>query len=214
MKKEKKIIELSFKEEVGNTVSHGIMAILLLFFLPYVAVHAYIKGGPLLSATESIYIISIFLMFISSTLYHAMAYDTKHKQIFQILDHIFIYVAIAGTYTPIAIYSIPGWLGYVVVALQWIMVLFGILYKSLSRNSIPKVSLTIYLIMGWTAIILIPDLMRNTSILFVSLIGLGGVFYSIGAWFYAQKKPYYHLIWHFFINAAAISHMIAIVWVM
>lgn len=209
----KKIVNrLSFGEELGNALSHGIPASLLLCFLPYVAIHSYLKGGVVLTITTSIYIISIFLMLLSSTLYHSMAYDTKHKQIFQILDHSFIFVAIAGSYTPIAIYVLPNWIGYSIVIIQWLMVIFGIIYKCFAKKKNSKLSLAIYLVMGWMAIIIIPELISKTSPIFLSLLILGGVFYSIGAWFYAQKKPYYHLIWHFFIVAASLSHLIAIIW--
>lgn len=211
----KKILKLSLGEEVANSITHGVMSLLLLGLLPYVAVRSYIKAGALLSASNSVFVISLFMMFIGSTLYHAMAYDTKHKFVFRILDHIFIYVAIAGTYTPIALYVIGGKLGWLIVIIQWLMVLFGILYKSLSRKSMPTISVTIYLVMGWMAVLLIPSLIKNTSPLFIGLIVLGGVLYSIGTWFYMrQERPYYHTIWHVFINLAALSHFIAIVFVM
>ncbi|CAM3584438.1 hemolysin III family protein [Erysipelothrix urinaevulpis] len=211
----KQKLKLSFGEEVANSTSHGLMSLLALFALPYVAVKAYLSGGVLLSASSSIFVISIFMMFLGSTLYHAMAFDTQHKFVFRILDHIFIYVAIAGTYTPIALYAIGGKLGWFIVIVQWLMVLFGILYKSLSRKSIPTISVTIYLVMGWMAVLLIPSLIKNTSSLFLALIVLGGVLYSIGTWFYMrQERPYYHTVWHLFINLAATAHFIAIVFVM
>lgn len=215
MSKEKSmqnLIKLSFGEEVGNSITHGVMSLLLLFFLPYGAILSYEKGGVLLAAGTSIFIISIFLMFLTSCLYHAMAYDTPHKYVFRILDHIFIYFAIAGSYTPIALYAIGGWRGWVILIVQWSMVLFGILYKSIAQKSIPKLSVLIYLSMGWAALFFIPQLIQNTSLLFMGLIVLGGVLYSVGSWFYMQKtRPYFHLIWHIFINLAALTHFIAIV---
>lgn len=209
------LVKLSFGEEIGNSVSHGVMCVLLLFLLPYVAVISYLKGGAVLAASESIFIISMFLMFLASTLYHTMAYDTKHKYVFRKLDHIFIYVAIAGSYTPIALTIVGGPLGWTIFGLQWICVLFGIIYKSLSTNKGPRASIIIYLVMGWCAVLFIPQILEKTSVLFMGLIVLGGVFYTIGAWFYKQKdRPYFHFIWHLFINAACISHFIAIVFLM
>lgn len=205
-------IQLSFGEELGNSISHGVMSALLLFSLPFVAMFGYAKGGFVLGTGYGIFVISLFLMFTSSTLYHAMAYETKHKYVLRILDHIFIYVAIAGSYTPVCLYVIGGTFGYVLLFLQWSMVLIGILYKSIAQKSIPKLSVTIYLIMGWTAIVALPTLIRNSNIWFLSLIVLGGVLYSVGAWFYMQKdRPYFHFIWHLFIIAASIAHFIAII---
>lgn len=208
----KNLIQLSFGEELGNSITHGVMSLLLLFALPYVAVFSYLKGGALLALGTSVFIISIFLMFLTSCLYHAMAYDTPHKYVLRILDHIFIYFAIAGSYTPIALYAIGGWQGWLILVIQWSMVLFGILYKSIAQKSIPKLSVLIYLCMGWTALLFIPKLLASTSGLFLGLIVLGGVFYSVGAGFYMQKsRPYFHFIWHLFINLAALAHFVAIV---
>jgi len=208
----KNLIQLSFGEELGNSITHGVMSLLLLFALPYVAVFSYLKGGVLLALGTSVFIISIFLMFLTSCLYHAMAYDTPHKYVLRILDHIFIYFAIAGSYTPIALYAIGGWQGWLILVIQWSMVLFGILYKSIAQKSIPKLSVLIYLCMGWTALLFIPKLLASTSGLFLGLIVLGGVFYSVGAGFYMQKsRPYFHFIWHLFINLAALAHFVAIV---
>ena len=202
-------------EEVANTISHGVMAVAMLLALPFAAVWSYLHATaePALSSFGvSVFIISLFMMFLISTLYHSMHPTSHHKEIFHILDHIFIYFAIAGSYTPIALSVIGGWQGTLIVILQWSMVLFGIFYKSLSRRSIPAVSLTIYLIMGWTIVLFFPLFWRNASLPLLTLIAAGGVFYTIGAWFYAKKGfRYHHLVWHLLINVAVICHFIAIV---
>ena len=205
-------IKLSFGEELGNSITHGVMSFLLLLGLPIASIYGYTKGGWTLGVGYGIFIISLFMMFTSSTLYHAMAYDTKHKYVFRILDHIFIYVAIAGTYTPVCLYVIGGPFGYTILIVQWLMVLFGILYKSIAQKSLPKLSVSIYLIMGWAALIALPHMIRHSNFWFVFLIAFGGVPYSVGAWFYMQKdRPYFHMIWHLFINFASLSHFIAII---
>ncbi|MFR9671269.1 MAG: hemolysin III family protein, partial [Rikenellaceae bacterium] len=164
------------------------------------------------SVGVSTFAISIFLMFLFSTLYHSMSPTSKHKEIFHILDHIFIYVAIAGSYTPIALSVIGGWQGWLIVALQWLMVIFGVFYKSLSRRSIPALSLTIYLVMGWTLVLFFPLFLAHASTPLLIFIGIGGLFYTVGAYFYAKKGfLHHHLVWHLFINLAVISHFIAIV---
>ncbi len=203
--------KLSFGEEVGNAVSHGVMAIILLLVLPVMSVYGYIKGGTIMSIGFSVVAISLFLMFLASALYHSMSYESPHKMVFRILDHIFIYVAIAGTFTPIVLVAMDGWIAYLALTLQWGMVLFGILYKSISKNSLPKVSVTLYMIMGWSAVLLIPQLIQNTSATFIALIIVGGLLYTIGAIFYKQKTPWRHFIWHLFIIAASISHLVAII---
>lgn len=215
-KKESKLLYIpTFGEEIANSVTHGVMVLFTLLALPFSAVWAYLHDPvhPILSAFGvSVFVISIFLMFLASTLYHSMNPNSRHKEIFHILDHIFIYVAIAGSYTPIALSVIGGWQGWLIVAVQWAMVLFGIFYKSLSRHSIPAISLTIYLIMGWTIILFFPLFLRNSSTPLLTFIALGGALYTVGAWFYARKGfRYHHMVWHLLINLAAISHFVAIV---
>ena len=205
----------TFNEEVANTVSHGVMAIFTLLALPFSAVWAFVHGtnAPIMASIGvSVFVISIFLMFLCSTLYHAMHPESKHKAVFHILDHIMIYLAIAGSYTPIALYVIGGWQGLLIFIIQWVMVLFGIFYKSLSKRSIPSISLTIYLIMGWMIVIFFPLFWNNASTPLLVLIALGGIFYTIGAIIYAKKGfKYHHLVWHLLINLAMLCHAIGIV---
>ena len=217
MKKEEKVrlpYVPTYGEEVANTVSHAVMLPLTLCLLPFAAVWTYLHDArPVLaSVSVSVCVISIFLMLLASTLYHSMRPDSKHKAVFHKLDHIFIFVAIAGTYTPIALSVIGGWQGTFITVLQWAMVLFGIIYKSLARRSIPAVSLTIYLVMGWTIVFFMPLFVRHASMPLLVLIAAGGVLYTAGAWVYARKGfRYHHMVWHLLINLAAICHFTAIV---
>ncbi|WP_300097720.1 hemolysin III family protein [uncultured Alistipes sp.] len=214
MKRKKALYVPTFGEEIANTVSHGVMALVSLAALPFAAVWAYVHDaqGVLATVSVSVFVISIFLMFLASTLYHSMDPSSRHKEVFHILDHIFIYVAIAGSYTPIALSVIGGWQGVVIAVVQWAMVLFGIFYKSLSRRSIPAVSLTIYLVMGWTILFFLPLFIRRASVPLLWLIAAGGVLYTVGAWFYARKGfRYHHLVWHLLINLAVACHFVGIV---
>ncbi|MGT2895203.1 PAQR family membrane homeostasis protein TrhA [Streptococcus entericus] len=203
---------LTFGEELANAISHGVMFLLLLGLSPWMAVHTYLKGGVTLAFGASVFIVALSLMFLSSTLYHSMAYDSPHKRVFRILDHSSIFIAIAGSYTPVLLMALEKWQSWLMVGLQWFLVIGGILYKVLGKNRIPKLSLIIYLVMGWQAVFFLPQIIRATNAVFLSLIVAGGLMYTIGAYFYSKKNmPYHHLIWHLFINAASICHIIAIV---
>lgn len=205
----------TFNEEVANSVSHGVMTIVMLLALPFSSVWAYLHNttNPILASVGvSVFVLSIFLMFLCSTLYHSMQPESKHKAVFHILDHIMIYFAIAGSYTPIALSVIGGWQGTLIVIIQWVMVLFGIFYKSLSKRSIPSISLTIYLIMGWMVVIFFPLFWRQASTPLLVLIAAGGIFYTLGAYFYAKKGfRYHHLVWHLLINLAVVCHFVGII---
>lgn len=214
MGKQKTVYEPTWGEEVANTATHGIMSFVMLAALPFAAVWAYAHDSEPIAAAVfvSVYVISIFLMFLASTLYHSMNPASKQKAVFHILDHIFIFVAIAGTYTPIALLVIGGWQGIFITVLQWAMVVFGIFYKSLANRSIPALSLTIYLVMGWTIVFFFPLFLRHASTPLLMLIALGGVFYTLGAWIYAKKGfRYHHMVWHLMINLAVLAHFIGIV---
>jgi len=211
MKKGNMVRQYTFGEEVGNAVSHGAMAFVVLFGLSPTVIYAYMQYNALAAFGVSVFMCSLFLMFLSSTLYHCMMVDTRQRQVMQILDHIFIYVAIAGTYTPVALSVIGGWQGIGIASLQWIMVIFGILYKSISKRKIPGVSLTIYLVMGWSVVFIAPLLIRNAGLELQLLLLAGGVFYSAGSFFYAKKeKKFFHTIWHLFVNLGATCHFLGV----
>lgn len=206
--------QLSIKEEIANSISHGIGSIAMLTLLPIAIGRAYRIYDTTAVVGFSIFIISLFLMFLSSTIYHSMGYNTIQKKVLRVIDHSMIYVAIAGSYTPIALSLIGGLLGYIIISLQWGLTLFGILYKSISKTMNEKVSLILYLAMGWFAIIIVPIIFQKSDFIFGLLLLLGGMCYTIGAIFYALKKPYTHTIWHLFILLASLLQYVAIVYFM
>lgn len=207
-------VHLTFGEEIGNAVSHGVMMFLYLFALPFISLHAWLQFGWAGFLGESIYVLCMIFMFGGSCLYHIMPYDTAWKTVFRKLDHISILLAIAGTYTPICLVVMKGWAGWVILALEWALALAGILLKSISSKAWPKLSMTLYMCMGWLAIFVLPVLIRSRNWIFLTLIVAGGVFYTIGAFFFGSKKPYMHFIWHLFIILASLCHLAAIVFFM
>lgn len=204
-------VKSTFGEEVANAISHGVPALLVLTALPWVAIVARHRGSVLDVFGVTAFAVCLFLMFLVSTLYHIMPPGSSHKKILHILDHIFIYVAIAGTYTPVALSVIGGWQAAVILAVQWVMVVFGILYKSIVRRAMPKTSLTIYLVMGWTIVFFMPLFIRKATPMLLWLLLAGGVAYSIGAAVYARKGfKYHHMVWHIFVCIGALTHFVGI----
>lgn len=206
--------QLSFGEEVANAITHAVGSLTMLILLPISGIYSYETGGALAATGVSIFIISLFLMFLSSTIYHSMAYGTKHKHILRIIDHSMIYIAIAGSYTPIVLSLMNNWVGYLILVLQWGTTIFGILYKIFAKKVNERFSLLLYLIMGWLVVFVFPTLVRQTQPVFWMLMLAGGLAYSIGAIFYARKKPYCHMIWHLFILLASLLQYVAIVFFM
>lgn len=208
------MFQLSFGEEVGNAVSHGIMAILYLILLPFLALYSYYRGGMIRFIGISIFMICMFLMFITSTLYHSMAFGSKQKYILRKMDHIMIYFAIAGSFTPVALCVVDEWLCVFILVLEWGATIFGVFLKLFSEKAYPILTTVIYLVMGWSALLLLPSLIHHASYLFILLVVLGGIMYSLGVIFYSQHKKYFHFIWHLFIIVASTLHFIAFIFIM
>lgn len=206
--------QLSFGEEVANSVTHAVGAAIMLVLLPISAIYSYQHYGIAAAIGMSIFVISLFLMFLSSTVYHAMTYDSPQKYVLRIIDHSMIYIAIAGSYTPVALSLVGGWLGYFIIVLQWGTTIFGILYKIFAKKINDKFSLFLYLLMGWLVIFIIPAIVSKTGLAFWLLMLGGGLSYTVGAFFYAKKRPYFHMIWHLFILLASALQYIAIVYYM
>lgn len=206
----KDTVHLSFGEEVGNAISHGVMMIIDLLAMPYLCVYAYLHQGWLGCTGMGVYLICMICMFGGSCLYHIMPYGTKWKTVFRKLDHISILLAIAGTYTPICLIFFKGWVGWTVLGLEWGLAIVGIILKSVSKYSHPVISMVLYLCMGWLALLVIPTAWRECGPTFVWLLAAGGICYTIGTFFYSRKKPYDHFIWHLLIALAALFHLCAI----
>lgn len=208
MKLMKQTFHLTIGEEIGNAISHGVMALIVLFTLPYFVIRAYLQYNLIGAIGISIYFFCLFFMFAGSCLYHIQPYDTTYKLVFRKLDHIMILLAIAGTYTPICLIMLHQ---FWILALEWTMVLAGILLKAIAKESHMTLSLIIYLVMGWLAILILPSLLARP--LFFGLILAGGLLYTIGVYFYSKpQKPYFHFIWHLFIIFASLAHAIAILY--
>ena len=208
----REMFRLSFGEEVGNAVSHGVMAVITVILLPLFAVYRYIQGGVIRAAGTSIYLMCMFFMFLTSTIYHSMSYGSPQKYVFRKLVHLAILFAIAGSYTPVCLSLIQGTSGIVILIIEWSMVLAGVLLKAIAKRSYPILSMMIYMVMGWCAVFFLPTLLQRAQPLFLVFIVLGGLMYTTGAFFYAQPKhAYFHFIWHLFINLASICHFIALI---
>lgn len=207
-------VKLSFIEEVLNCATHGTGALLMLILLPVTAVFAYKRFGSSAAFSMSVFVTSLFMMFLASTFYHSMEFGTIRKYVLRKIDHSMIYLAIAGSYTPVLLNLVGGTKGIVLLIIQWSLTLFGIIYKSAFKNINEKFSMFLYIAMGWMAIFIIPTMIRKSSVAFIALIVSGGLCYTIGSYFYTRKKPYYHFVWHIFILIAAILQYIGIVFFM
>ncbi|MHA1720241.1 MAG: PAQR family membrane homeostasis protein TrhA, partial [Promethearchaeota archaeon] len=162
-----------------------------------------------------IYGLSTFFLFISSAIYHALKKEENEETIWRKLDHIAIFVMIAGTYTPICFLFLEGAWRWSILLVQWILVILGIVLKLILINTPRWVTITIYLVQGWVAVIPLYQLIQVMPFNSLLLLFAGGVSYTIGALIYKFKKPNplpkkfgFHEIFHIWILIGAILHYI------
>lgn len=192
------------KNEQGNTWTHlaGAVFALSSIWMVWPAVHTSWQ-----MAFGVIFFISgMFMMFLSSTVYH-WVHPGIAKRILRIFDHISIYVMIACSYTPICVGVIGGWIGWLVFGLMWFVALVGTVVKIFAIGKNPRLSLAIYLIMGWSVLLIFPTVLERLSTLSMIFLVCEGIFYTSGTYFYAHdSRPHFHTIWHVFVLLGAISH--------
>ena len=202
--------------EPFNAYSHLIGAIGSVVLLVYLILNS--SGDPGWSRISFIvYGITVFLMFASSALYHAINVSIKTEERFRMVDHIMIYLVIAGTYTPICSIVLDGeWRLWMLIGI-WSFALIGIIKKVFWMSAPRWFSTVLYLLMGWIAVIIFPKLWDHLPHMFSYWVAIGGLFYTIGAIIYGVKKPDpfprvfgFHEIWHLFVLGGAFSHFWAI----
>ncbi len=197
-------IQTPFEEKL-NAWSHGLGAIfgvvgliLLILFLQ--------KESPFALFSVIIYGFSIVVLFLASTVYHSVKSERK-KHLFRIIDHISIYVLIAGTYTPVLLITLPDSLGWTLFYVVWGIAAFGLVLKIFFTGKFELLSTLLYLVMGWLIVFDFSTLAERLATNGLYLLFAGGAFYTIGIIFYlVDKIPYNHVIWHFFVLGGAICH--------
>ena len=194
-------------EEKLNTWSHGlgvglgIVALVLLLL-------GVDQNNPYGLFSVIVYGLSIILLFLASTCYHAIATtSSKSKHYFRVADHIGIYLLIAGTYTPVLLIAIPNGLGWPLFWVVWGIAAFGLLLKLFFTGKFERFSTFLYLAMGWLAIIPYGELTAALAPKGLAWLIAGGLAYTVGVVFYAiEKIPYNHFIWHLFVLGGASCH--------
>lgn len=206
----KNVREYTLGEEIANSVTHGIGALLAIAGMALCIVFAVRDGGGVMLAAALIYSISMFAEYLMSTLYHAIAHD-RAKRVFKVLDHSFIYLFIAGSYTPYCLVTMAGMGGLKLGAFVWAVAIIGVAVESFWVFRPRWVSAVIYVVLGWAIVCFIPVLIQVLPPLGFKLLLVGGVLYTVGAIFYVLKKiPYMHSVFHVFILAGSIFQFFSI----
>lgn len=210
---ENQVRKYSIKEEIANSITHGIGVIFSIVALTILLVYAIWSKSVISIVGFSIYGACSIALYVSSTLYHSFQQD-KIKRIFRVFDHSSIFLFIAGTYTPVTLIAMRGYWRVGILVAIWAIAITGVLFKICTYNKFEKykfVSLALYILMGWLVLIAIRPLVQMVPIEFLLWLLAGGVAYTLGTIFYAIKNiPYNHAIWHLFVLTGSVLHFLGI----
>jgi len=199
------------REENWNAITHGIGAVLGVIGLILLILKDTDKTKYSLFSVI-IYGLSIIILFSASTAYHTIN-NEKYKHSFRIIDHISIYLLIAGTYTPVLLITLEQSLGWTLFAVVWGIAAFGVVLKLFFTGKFETFSTILYLVMGWLVVFDFSNLSNLLDVNGIYLLAAGGFVYTAGIVFYVVEKiPYNHVIWHLFVLAGAICHFFMVYW--
>ncbi len=193
-------------EEVTNAVLHGVGLGLAIAALAVLVVLSGVYGNAWYSVSFSVYGATLVLLYLSSTLYHSF-YAGRAKRLFRVFDHSAIFLLIAGTYTPIALVTLRGPLGWTLFGVVWGIAAAGVVGKAFWAHRFAVLSTVLYLVMGWLAVMAVKPLLARLGTASLVFLALGGLFYTLGTAFYLWRGlKFHHAIWHLFVLAGSICH--------
>jgi hemolysin III len=200
----------SLGEEIANAVSHGIGLIGAMIGSPFLLIAAARRGGPAVIVGVSVFAMAVMLLYLTSTLYHALP-ASRAKRVFRVIDHGAIFLLIAGTYTPFTLGVLRGGWGWTIFGLVWGLAILGICVKAIAGIRFPALSTCLYIGMGWLALIAIRPIWLHMPTPGVLWLVAGGVAYTAGVAFYAfDRVRYLHFVWHLFVIAGTVCHFVAV----
>ena len=208
--RERVVRDYSTGEEIANAVTHGVGALLAVAAIPITVVKAVGDGGGVLLFCALVYTIFMLLEYVASTLYHALTPD-KAKRVFKVLDHSFIYLFIAASYTPFCLVTLADVGGWPLFFAVWGVAIAGVAVEAFWVFRPRWVNAVLYLLLGWAVVWYIPVLYELLPATAFWLLVAGGVCYSVGCVFYVLKQvPYFHAVFHLLILAGSILQYFSI----
>ena len=202
----------SVREEIANSISHGLGLVLALIALPILVLSAMRIGSTHFIVGAIVYGSTMVLLYLASTLYHSITHEPA-KRFFRLFDHSAIFLLIAGTYTPFTLGVLRGAWGWSLLVIIWTLAIAGIVMKALHGPRHSWATMGLYIVMGWLAIVAIKPMVELVPVPGIVLIFAGGLAYTGGlAFFAARSLRYAHFIWHLCVIAGTTCHFFAVLW--
>ncbi|QAZ40052.1 hemolysin D [Methylibium sp. Pch-M] len=198
-------------EELANAVSHGLGLLLALASLPVVVEFAARHGSLVKLVGVSVFSATMILVYFASALYHALP-PGRAKRWCNTLDHVAIYLFIAGSYTPVALGRLPDGPGWTLLGLVWALAVIGALLKITRRLANPLLSTALYVAMGWLAVLAAGPVLRDMPPGVLAWLLAGGLAYLVGVVFFVldSRLRFGHFVWHLFVLAGSTCHVLAV----
>ena len=199
-------------EEVFNSVSHGVSALAAVVGCTVMVTLSACFGNTTAVVSSLVFGLSLVVMYTMSTLYHAFPFE-KVKRLFRIFDHSAIPLLIAGSYTPFCLIALSGSRkGIAVIGIVWRCALTAIAMNVINLDRFEKFTLVIYVVMGWTVLTVLKDIVSALSLPAFLLLLAGGISYTVGLIFYKMHRiRYMHSVWHLFVTLGSVLHFLCVV---
>jgi len=200
----------AFGDELASSVVHGIGIVLSVAGLATLVAFSAIHGDVRAIVSSAVFGTALILLYTASTLYHSIPGETA-KRVLRTLDHIAIFLLIAGTYTPFTLLALPGAWGWSLFAAIWTLAAVGSALELGWLKRYRKFAVLLYVAMGWIGLVAFRPLADSLATGGLALLIGGGVAYTLGVPFYlARKLPYHHTVWHVFVLAGSVLHFLAV----
>jgi hemolysin III len=197
-------------EEIAHAATHGLGVVLAITGLTVMVARATLYGTTVHVVGAAIFGATLVLMYTASTVYHSIP-QPRAKKVLRVIDHSTIYLLIAGTYTPLALITLNGPGGLALLCLVWALAMSGVVFKVFATGRFEKLSLAIYLAMGWCVLLMIKPLVHTMGTGGLVLLVAGGLSYTGGVAFYVwERLRYHHAIWHAFVLAGSVLQYFAV----
>lgn len=199
-------------EERANSISHGLGLVASLAAAPILILTAMKAGSATPIFGVAVFAVTMIGLYLASTLYHALP-ETRGKGFFRILDHAAIFLLIAGTYTPFTLGVLRGPWGWTLLGLIWTLAIIGLILKAVPATRYSRVSIVLYVVMGWLAVIAARPILSQVPLPGILWIVAGGLAYTGGLVFFGMHRlRFHHFIWHLFVLTGTICHFFAVLW--